>query len=316
MVLSVILVVGVSVVVSAPAQGATTLGQTDPAAPAGYACGSPTAYLQSAVAAGSPTYYVPAGGGVITSWSTQANANADKEAELKVFAATGTPGSYLVRGQEGPHILAPGVLNTFPAQVPVEAGDVLGLYHGTIGTACGFDGVPGDTTSSVFAAIPDPPVGSTYTPNMNDAGFRVNISAQLEPDADDDGFGDESQDKCAGTAGPFNGCPSSVALNKVKQKGMKPKVKLTVTVPGAGTLSAGSPSDPAVAAAAAAKSLKAVTRTLTSTAKRTLVLTLKLTKSAKRRLSDKGKLKTKVKVLYTPAGGPAAAASGKAKLRS
>ena len=52
-VLSVILVVGVSVVVSGPAQGATTLGQTDPAAPAGYACGSPTAYLQRAVAAGS-----------------------------------------------------------------------------------------------------------------------------------------------------------------------------------------------------------------------------------------------------------------------
>lgn len=310
-----ILVVGVSVVVSAPAQGATTLGQTDPAAPAGYACGSPTAYLQSAVAAGSPSYTVPGRGGVITSWSTQANANADKEAELKVFAATGTPGSYLVRGQEGPHILAAGVLNTFPAQVPVEAGDILGLYHGTIGTACEFDGVPGDTTSYVFAAIPDPPVGSTYTTNMNDAGFLVNISAQLEPDADDDGFGDESQDKCVGTAGPFNGCPSSVALNKVKQKGMKPKVNLTVTVPGAGTLSAGSPSDPALATAAA-KSLKPVTRTLTSTAKQTLVLTLKLTKSAKRSLSDKGKLKTKVKVLYTPAGGPAAAASGKAKLRS
>ena len=302
-------------VVSAPAQGATTLGQTDPAAPAGYACGSPTAYVQRAVAAGSPSYTVPAGGGVITSWSTQANANADKAAELKVFAATGTPGSYLVRGQEGPHILAAGVLNTFTAQVPVEAGYILGLYHSTVGTACEFDGVPFDTTSYIFAAIPDPPVGSTYTTNMNDAGFRVNISAQLEPDADDDGFGDESQDKCVGTAGPFNGCPSSVALNKVKQKGMKPKVKLTVTVPGAGTLSAGSPSDPALATAAA-KSLKPVTRTLTSTAKQTLVLTLKLTKSAKRRLSDKGKLKIKVKVLYTPAGGTAAAAIGKAKLRS
>lgn len=313
--MSVILVVGVSVVVSAPAQGATTLGQTDPAAPAGYACGSPTAYLQSAVAAASPSYTVPAGGGVITSWSTQANANADKEAELKVFAPTGTPGSYVVRGQEGPHILAAGVLNTFPARVPVEAGEILGLYHGTIGTACGFEGVPGDTTSYVFAAIPDPPVGSTYTTNMNDAGFRVNISAQLEPDAADDGFGDESQDKCVGTAGPFNGCPSSVALNKVKQKAMKPKVKVTVTVPGAGTLSAGSPSDPALATAAA-KSLKPVTRTLTSTAKERLVLTLKLTKSAKRRLSDEGKLKTKVKVLYRPAGGPAAAASGTAKLRS
>ena len=311
-----ILVVGVSVVVSAPAQGATTLGQTDPAAPAGYACGSPTAYLQRAVAAGSPSYTVPAGGGVITSWSTQANANADKEVELKVFAPPHRDNIfYEVRGQEGPHILTAGALNTFPAQVKVEAGAILGLYHSTIGTACEFDGVPGDTTSYVFAAIPDPPVGSFYDPNMNDAGFRVNISAQLEPDVDDDGFGDESQDKCVGLAGPFNGCLGSVFLNKVKQKGMKPKVKLTVTVPGAGTLRAGSPSDPALATAAA-KSFEPATRTLTSTAKQTLVLTLKLTKSAKRRLSDKGELKTKVKVLYTPAGGPAAAASGKAKLRN
>ena len=184
------LVAAAALVASAGTAGAaTTLGQTDPAAPAGYACGSPTAYLQSAVATGSPSYTVPAGGGVITSWSTQANANANKEAELKVFAATGTPGSYLVRGQEGPHILAASVLNTFSAQVPVEAGDILGLYHGTIGTACGFDGVPGDTTSSVFAAIPDPPLGSTYTPNMNDSSFRVNISAQLEPDCDNEASG-------------------------------------------------------------------------------------------------------------------------------
>jgi Ca2+-binding RTX toxin-like protein len=190
------------IAVAGTASAATTLGQTDPAAPAGYACGSPTAYLQSAVAAGGPSYTVPTGGGVITSWSTQANVNPNKDAELKVFAATSTPGSYLVRGQEGPHILAASVLNSFPAQVPVEAGDILGLYHGTIGTACGFDGVPGDTTSSIFGATPDPPVGSAYTPNMDDTSFRVNISAQLEPDCDKDGLGDESQDTDISSCSP------------------------------------------------------------------------------------------------------------------
>ena len=60
---------------------------------------------------------------MITSWSTQANANADKEVELKVFAPPHRDNIfYEVRGQEGPHILTAGALNTFPAQVKVEAG--------------------------------------------------------------------------------------------------------------------------------------------------------------------------------------------------
>jgi Ca2+-binding RTX toxin-like protein len=141
---------------------------------------------------------------VITSWSTQANANTGKDAELKVFAPTGTPGSYLVRGQEGPHILAAGVLNTFPARIPVEAGNILGLYHSTIGSACAVNGVVGDMTSyiSVPGATPDPPVGSTYNTNMNDAGLRVNISAQLEPDCDNDGLGDETQDPNLSSCAP------------------------------------------------------------------------------------------------------------------
>jgi hypothetical protein len=35
----------------------------------------------------------------------------------------------------------------------------------------------------------------------------VNIAAVVEPDADGDGFGDETQDKCIGVGGPDNGCP-------------------------------------------------------------------------------------------------------------
>ena len=135
-------------------------------------------------------------------------------------------------------------------------------------------------------------------------------------DADHDGYGDETQDKCVGTAGTFNGCPNTVTVNKLKQKGTKPKVKVKVTVPGAGTLEAGSASDPMLASSATKTSLKPVTETLTSTTKQHVVLILKLTKSAKRKLSEKGKLKAKVKVLYTPPGGPAGSQTGKVKLKS
>ena len=40
------------------------------------------------------------------------------------------------------------------------------------------------------------------------ASRRLNIAARLEADADADGFGDETQDLCPGSAGASSGCPS------------------------------------------------------------------------------------------------------------
>jgi hypothetical protein len=151
-----------------------------------------------------------------------------------------------------------------------------------------------------------------FTP-MNDQ--QLDVSAALEPDSDLDGFGDETQDNCVGTAGPFDGCPSTVTVDKLRQKGTKPKVKATVTVPGQGTLKAGSPNDPALAAAAA-NSVKPISQTLSAKTRQQLTLTLKLTKSANRKLAKKGRLKLQVKLVYTPTGGPAASQAGKVKLKS
>ena len=78
-------------------------------------------------------------------------------------------------------------------------------------------------------------------------------------------------------------------------------MKVTATVPA--QLAIGSANDKALASASA-KSLKAVTRTITENTKQQLRLTLKLTKSAIGKLVDSGKLKLKVKAVYTPVGGP------------
>ena len=40
------------------------------------------------------------------------------------------------------------------------------------------------------------------------ASRRLNVSARLEADADADGYGDETQDACPGSAGASSGCPS------------------------------------------------------------------------------------------------------------
>jgi hypothetical protein len=40
---------------------------------------------------------------------------------------------------------------------------------------------------------------------------HANVTAVLEPDADADGFGDETQDSCVGMNGPQSGCPAPPA---------------------------------------------------------------------------------------------------------
>jgi hypothetical protein len=81
----------------------------------------------------------------------------------------------------------------------VNAGDVLGLSPLTPGT-CGVNDMtlPFDGIVSVFVQ-PDPPVGTTLTPNGSGGGI-IPVGASLEPDADGDGFGDETQDQCPGVA--------------------------------------------------------------------------------------------------------------------
>ena len=185
------------------AQGATVLGQTAPGTAS--SCPGTRAYLQDHVGPDSPSYTVPAGGGVITSWSTAANATVGGQVELKLF--TGGPFDYQVVAQDGPHPLTPSTLNTFTARVTVHAGEILGLYYTTPGTACQYGTPDGDSTRYKAAGTSDPAVGTTYSTTAFDSSDRLNLSAQLEPDADHDGYGDETQDQCP-TDGVTQGtCP-------------------------------------------------------------------------------------------------------------
>ncbi len=277
--------------------------------------GGPGTLIQSSSQANS--YTVPTNG-VITSWSFEAAADFFPPLKLKVVRPAGGD-DFTTVGEsqlETPHASS---LNAWPTRISVRAGDLLGNSYSdsTAGlrllvTASGFNAhqLCFECGDPVF----DPPAGTTatYTPAFD---VQIDVSAVLESDADQDGFGDESQDKCVGTPGTANGCPSTVTIDKLKQKGDS-KVKVTATVPGSGTLKVGSPSDPALASAAAKKSLKAVTKTLTATTKQQVVLTLKLTKSAIGKLDEAGKLKVKVKAVYTPVGGPPGSQTKKTKLKS
>ena len=111
--------------------------------------------------------------------------------------------------------MSPG-LETFPVRLPIAAGDYVGIEQSqTSGPSSAFA-----VAFSVFGA------GETYaTPRLPDNGSPASTStfnqelllrARVEPDADRDGFGDETQDACPSNPATHGACP--VKKKKCKKK--------------------------------------------------------------------------------------------------
>jgi hypothetical protein len=290
--------------IPAKAGALTTLGPAGPPPFLTTAAGSDQTYWNIAAPPG--VQLTAPANGVLTRFRTASNGTVT----LRVIAKSGA--NYVGAGT-GPQVppLGNGIQVTTETHMPIAAGETIGidLPAGTLGAASA-SGWTFDFADTLADGGP-PQAGSPV------ADYLAYVSADFELDNDQDKFGDDTQDKCLGTPGQFNGCPNTVTLGKIKQKGNS-KVKVAVTVPGQGTLKAGSPSDPALAAAAAKRKslLKPVTQTFSSTSKQQATLILKLTKSAKSQLIDNGKLKLKIKLSFTPTGGPAGSQTAKKKLKS
>jgi hypothetical protein len=160
---------------------------------------------------------VPPGGGVITAWSHKANSNSGKQLALRVYRATVTAGTYILAATTSFQTLAPSTVNTFSARVPVSAGDLVGLRVGNTpvfpdiiggGASCTFTAAAGNTVRAALNTA-EPAVGGSGALSSTYLLSRLNVTAQLEPDVDADGFGDETQDACPSTAGVTGGCSAS-----------------------------------------------------------------------------------------------------------
>jgi hypothetical protein len=188
------------IAISGSASAATTIGQVAPNTPA-VDCGENQDLLQPTVTSGN-AYTVPAGMGAVTSWSTNADADADQMLTMKVFRKVADPATYQVVGHDGPRPLNSGVLNTFPASVAVMSGDVLGLQVPSDPSpgspSCRFS-APGDTYLFKSGNLADGQQ-DVFAPGIAD--FRANVSAVVEPDCDSDGFGDETQDQNLSSCAP------------------------------------------------------------------------------------------------------------------
>lgn len=302
-----------AVVPPATAAASETLGSVGSF---GGPCGDGFAYVGTSVAEGPD--YIADSAGVVTTYSVKSASNGELATlTLLVLASVGGTNYTVLQKDIARTQTLPNAINTQTGiHLPIAAGQMIGLFVPVqaIGNGWCLTGT-GSVQDTYRGFIGEPPLNSSSMWSADHTNVRANLAATVEPDADKDTFGDETQDNCLGTTGTFNGCPNTVTINSVKQKGRKPKITVTVTVPGAGGLKAGSANDASLASASGGTTLKAVSQTITSTSPQQVTLTLKLTKSAKKKLAETGKLKANVKVVYMPVGGPAGSQTGKVKLK-
>ena len=182
------------------ADAATQLGQVAPS-PLLSPSGNFTQFQTATI-----PYTVPLPGGVITGWSHRGTPEDDSagSGRLQVWRRVGMTNDFSLVGRSNLESFAAGVLNLFTTRVPVSGGEILGLRAAEM-AGSRYDGVAGDTVLELLGGDPAP--GETRGAGPPQPATLVNVAAVLEPDADGDGFGDESQDQCPTNATTQGPCP-------------------------------------------------------------------------------------------------------------
>lgn len=196
------------------AQGASasvTIGSDLSRAPFEWSvCASKCTWTQTALAG--RTALAPTDG-VLVRWRVSAN-GASGPIAIRVMR----PGaaSNLTGVATGPTVATTAAgISVFPARIPIRAGDALGLDFDSTNTA-GMKPSSGDPATVALYHAPALLDGVTAAATVLNTGTELLLNGDIEPDADQDGFGDESQDSCPRIAGTVNGCASAVLGFTVK----------------------------------------------------------------------------------------------------
>jgi hypothetical protein len=206
------LAIAVGLSLPANASAAQTIGQAAPAD----GCTGGEAYTQGPLLAST---YSPSAPGVITSWSSFAGPVANTQLELLVLDPTGAGPTHFRATQkdQARTLTQANALNTFSGlHLPIAPRQQLGLFLPS-GEADCFILAPPD--NGLFFTGGDPPLGTDVDFTGSNSNRRLNASAVVEPDADGDGFGDQTQDACPAAPGVQSGCPDSTRKKrKCKRK--------------------------------------------------------------------------------------------------
>ncbi len=118
--------------------------------------------------------------------------------------------------------------STFDVRLPIQAGDGVGIDCCEVGGLTALAPTPGsifDTWNPLVDA--DMP----KLPNKSFADIELLVSADIEPDADHDGFGDETRDQCPTDASKQGDCaaPETKITKGAPTKTERTKVKFKFT---------------------------------------------------------------------------------------
>lgn len=150
--------------------------------------------------------------GVITEWTVNTDIAVESEGKLagefprvlqqRLLVTRAEGELFKVVGESSGGLLSLKGSNTYTARVPVQAGDYLGIAGSPFAAWCETK----DPADTYAAATGGTPVGSSFRVERA-TGLQVPITARVEPDADGDGYGDETQDGCPQSAAYQTPCP-------------------------------------------------------------------------------------------------------------
>jgi hypothetical protein len=163
--------IGLLAAFAAPAQGATVVGQSTPVTNPALDCSPSSEYGQVQLSTGGPPTYIIPIDGTITSFS----AGGAVGGQTKLLVLQPVSGStYNVVAKSDFGTFTTTGLQTFPTQIPVHAGQVIGQY----GVVCAFAGVPGDGFGYFNGSEPALGANQAFSSPSGPAA-RINISATV-----------------------------------------------------------------------------------------------------------------------------------------
>ena len=177
-----------------------------------------------------------AANGVVTRWSVRSMSGS---LQLRVLRPVGN--QFQDVGSSGPTSAGGAGVQTFPTRIAIKAGDHIGIDELEGAFLAYRNPVPPGAVAQYYD--PRLPDGATAPPTGSFLGESM-LNADVEPDADLDGYGDETQDKCPTDATTHDACPDKTAPTTTlsgsgKQNFLKQKAVIVTALPNeAGTVNA------------------------------------------------------------------------------
>jgi len=189
---------------AAAAPAATTIGSDLSKTPTAglLSCATTCTAFTGDNSTGAPVAVAPADG-VIVRWRVRSG-SAGSGVALRTLRSAGS-GLYTGVGTSESQTLQSGT-TTFATRLPVKAGDLIGI------DADGAAKIVASATATA-AYVFNPPLGAFARAPAKQANRELLVNADIEPDADGDGYGDETQDLCPGDETRHTACLSNLSVS-------------------------------------------------------------------------------------------------------